>query len=72
MNEKILLSSNSTNMPIIIDGQEKHIFLFKDNHLNLIYNKLSQCENFKDFQFSLETYFTTDIYIIHDPWDLNK
>ncbi|ORY19960.1 hypothetical protein LY90DRAFT_517164 [Neocallimastix californiae] len=59
-------------MPIIIDGQEKHIFLFKDNHLNLIYNKLSQCENFKDFQFSLETYFTTDIYIIHDPWDLNK
>ncbi|ORX85605.1 hypothetical protein BCR32DRAFT_265558 [Anaeromyces robustus] len=71
--EEVILSSNSMNIPIIIDEQETRIFLFKDSHLDLIYNKLLQYDDFEDdFLFPLEHYFATDIYIIHDPWCLNK
>jgi len=71
--EEVILSSNSMNIPIIIDEQETRIFLFKDSHLDLIYNKLLQYNDFEeDFLFPLEHYFATDIYIIHDPWCLNK
>jgi len=63
------------NIPFIIDEQETRIFLFKDSHLDLIYTKLNQNDqntNFEDFSFPLEHYFASDLYIIHDPWNLNK
>jgi len=58
------------NIPILIDEQESRIFIFKESHLDLIY-KLIQNED-EDFPFPLENYFASDIYIIHDPWSLNK
>jgi hypothetical protein len=72
--EDVILSSNSKSATesVIIGEKETRIFLFKDSHLDLIYTNLNQCDDFEDYQFPLENYFTTDIFIIHDPWNLNK
>ncbi|ORX48448.1 hypothetical protein BCR36DRAFT_81226 [Piromyces finnis] len=72
LEDDVIASFNSMNIPIIIDEQETRIFYFKDSHLDLIYKKITENDDFEDFPFPLEHYFASDLYIIHEPWSLTK